>query len=202
MTVICLEGPSAAGKTTLSRELGDRIGAISVPEVNQLFQRPAQEAPDWYLDRQLERWRRASGASATGQVAVLDGDVLQPLWYGWAYGFSDSSALAVEAGELDFADAYFIVECAPSELRRRKELDATRSRRNFEQHLQLIAPQRRYFDALEQSCPGLVHRLPFATVAENAGLVESRLADGIQTGRPPATVILDSLVPLLRESAR
>lgn len=69
-------------------------------------------------------------------------------------------------------------------------------------HLQLIAPQDRYFDALEQICPGLVYRLPVATVEESAGFVRNRLADGIQTGRPPATAILDSLVPLLRESAR
>ncbi len=167
--------------------------------------------PGWYLERQLERWRRASDASATGEVAVLDGDVFQPLWYGWAYGFTESSTLTellafyrplLAAGALDFPDAYFIVECSAAELRRRKELDTTRSRRNFERHLQLIAPQHRYFDALEQSCPGLVHRLPFATVAENAGLVASRLANVIPPRRPPATAILDALVALLRESAR
>lgn len=85
---------------------------------------------------------------------------------------------------------------------RRKELDATRTRRNFEQHLQLTAPQDRYFKALDEICPGLVFRLPFATVEENAGFVESRLANGIQPCRPPAAALLDCLVPLLRESAR
>lgn len=49
MTIICIEGPSAVGKTTLARALAERIGAVAVPEVNQLFPRPPDEEPNWFI---------------------------------------------------------------------------------------------------------------------------------------------------------
>jgi hypothetical protein len=50
-SVICLEGASAAGKTTLSHAIAARTGATVIPEVWALFERPSPEPPMRYLER-------------------------------------------------------------------------------------------------------------------------------------------------------
>ncbi|HEX3522603.1 MAG TPA: hypothetical protein VHT52_11020, partial [Stellaceae bacterium] len=84
--IICLEGASAAGKTTLSRAIAARMGAAVIAEVWALFERPSPEPPLWYLERQVERWRFAVESAGKHGLSILDGDPFQPLWYGWAYG--------------------------------------------------------------------------------------------------------------------
>lgn len=207
MTILCIEGPSAAGKTTLARALVQRIGAVAVPEVNQLFQRRPDEAPGWYLERQLDRWRLACEADAAGKVAVLDGDVLQPLWYGWTYGFPQPHPLPdllafyrplMASGDLGMPHAYVVLECPADELLRRRQADPTRSRRNFERHLQLVGPQSAYFMGMEQACPGLVHRFASTAPALRGGSLEALIGKGPRVERPAATAILDALATLLQ----
>src|ERR1700722_16930381 len=95
MVVICLEGPSAVGKTTAARGLGERLEATVIAEVNALFQRPADPSPTWYFERQVDRWALAQAEASRGRVAVLDGDPYQPFWYNWAYGYRGWQPLAV-----------------------------------------------------------------------------------------------------------
>ena len=83
-SIICLEGASAAGKTTLSGAIAERTGAGVIGEVWTLFERPSPEPPLWYLERQVDRWRLAVESAAKHGLAILDGDPFQPLWYGWA----------------------------------------------------------------------------------------------------------------------
>jgi 2-phosphoglycerate kinase len=45
--IICLEGASAAGKTTLSHAIAARTRAAVVAEVWALFERPSPEPPMW-----------------------------------------------------------------------------------------------------------------------------------------------------------
>ena len=54
--IFCLEGASAIGKSTLAKELSRSYGFDVVPEANELFKRNANDYPNWYLDRQVERW--------------------------------------------------------------------------------------------------------------------------------------------------
>jgi deoxyadenosine/deoxycytidine kinase len=61
MTLICLEGPSAVGKTTTSKALADHYAAYIIPEVNQLFERPTPEPTYWYFERQLTTDKKTSG---------------------------------------------------------------------------------------------------------------------------------------------
>lgn len=56
--ILCLEGASAVGKTTICKELEKQYSAYIVPEVNLLFERPVDEQKNWYLNRQVERWKR------------------------------------------------------------------------------------------------------------------------------------------------
>ena len=92
--IICLEGASAAGKTTPSHEIAVRTGAAVIAEVWALFGRPSAEPPLWYLEKQVERWRIALKSAEKHGLAILDGDPFQPLWYGWAYGFIEPHTLS------------------------------------------------------------------------------------------------------------
>jgi len=177
--VICLEGPSAVGKTTLGRALAEHCGAAVILEVNALFQRPVDETPTWYFERQLDRWALAQEESRKGRIAILDGDPFQPFWYNWAYDFQGWQPLKelmnfyrpqIETARLMFPDRYFLLTADEATLRSQRASDMTRSRRGFETHLRFIDPQKRYFEAMETISPGRV-RLMLATSVDN--MVES-----------------------------
>lgn len=153
--IICLEGPSAVGKSTVARHLADNHGFLIVPEVNELFRNERRDGDDWYLQRQVDRYALSITAAASGQVVVLDGDPFQPLWYNWVYPehepFGHVAAFyreAIKAGVLAFPDIYAVLQVPIEGLAARKTGDGTRRRRNFERHLQMITPQRRYFEQL------------------------------------------------------
>lgn len=207
MPILCLEGPSAVGKSTIAAVLAAGGGAYVVPEVNALFARPDNEAPEWYFERQVERWALAVEAARTHEVVVLDGDPFQPLWYGWAYGFDGHAGLdAMEAfyrprvarGELGFPDRYFVMGASEEVLRARRRADVARGRRSFEKHLRLIAPQRRYFEAMRKSDPGRVEFLESRDAQETARTIRARCADAGPATRP--LDLLDSLTTWLRTS--
>lgn len=205
MITICLEGPSAVGKSSLSEALVAEGNALAIPEVNQLFLKPITPEPNWYLCRQQERWEMASRSSSKTSLAILDGDVLQPLWYGWAYRFSSHSSLSelvafyrplIASGELSFPDAYFVLECSAEELRARRLSDTARARRNFERHLEFIEPQRRYFQALKDLDPALVHWLPTGTISSITEEVR-RLSPKQYRSKSGDLKVFDQLVKLL-----
>lgn len=174
--IICLEGPSAVGKTTTCSALAERMDAYTVPEVNALFARPAQAPADWYLERQVERWEIAQKHSAHNRLVVLDGDVFQPLWYNWSFGFAEYQSLEalsvfyrprIEAGLIGFPDHCVHLFIGENELRLRKEADQTRSRRGFDSHLWLLQTQPRYFEMLSGLLPGRVHSVEANSVETN-----------------------------------
>src|SRR5262245_7983405 len=82
--IITLEGAPAVGKSTIASALNFQV----VLEVNRLFGKRSGSARDnrWYLERQLERWQLAKHAARN---AVLDGDILQPLWFSACYWQED-----------------------------------------------------------------------------------------------------------------
>ena len=176
MVLICLEGPSAVGKTTTSQALAEHYDAHIIPEVNKLFDRPTPEPPDWYLERQVERWNIAQEKLQTHELVVFDGDPFQPLWYNWCFNFEGWQPLSVLrdfyrpqtiAQNIGFPDRYIILCKNEVELRQQKEHDFTRKRKGFEKHLQLIEPQQRYFQALNTTVPGLAYLIEAKSVEQN-----------------------------------
>lgn len=189
--------------------LATMVDAVAVPEVNLLFSRPSDPDPRWYLERQQERWERACRSASGASLAVLDGDVLQALWYGWAYGFTNHQSLSelvafyrplMACGTLAFPDAYFVLECSVKELRSRKAGDATRKRRNFDLHLQFIEPQRVYFQVLQSLAPALVHWLPMSSVSGNVEAVRRVLASTELRNKSNDLAIFDQVSEFLQRN--
>lgn len=171
--IICLEGPSAVGKTTVASALADQFGAAVIPEVNILFTRPAQESATWYFERQVQRWKLALQENQTHRFVVLDGDPFQPLWYNWAYNYIGWQGLdvlsnfyqeQVNLGHLAFPNIYYVLSADEADLSERKARDKTRARRGFEKHLLFVLPQKRYFEAMQQFCPSRVAFVPADTI--------------------------------------
>lgn len=193
MTIISIEGASAAGKTTTSAALAGQIGAFHVPEVATWWKKPEHEYPEWFFERQVDRWKIASEKEQDGLV-IIDIDLYQPFWYNWAFDFMLFNGQTLEfvedfyrpllsQRELGFPDKYFLLYTSDSTLRERKENDKTRLRRGFELNLKFIEPQMRYFHALNDFCPGLVCFIESVDVESNVSKIKSELVNCTNTHR-------------------
>jgi thymidylate kinase len=153
--IICFEGPSGIGKTTIAQLFlqDDNI----VPEVNLLFSRSSNEAEYWYLEKQVESYQMCM---KSGRTSILDGDVFQPIWYNWVCNYPPEFISKAKShdfykdqlakGGIEFPDLYIIFNATEKELRKRKEGDTTRQRRNFEKHLKIIEPMKGYWRFLDE----------------------------------------------------
>jgi hypothetical protein len=210
MPIVCFEGPSAVGKTTLATALAEHAAAYVVPEVNLLYQRPADASPTWYLERQLDRWTQAYTQRAVTSLVILDGDPFQPFWYNWVYHFAGGSSLDTLvafyrphlcAGTLGFPDRYVLLTADELTLRQRKAADTYRQRRNFERHLHLIKPQQRYFAALGDLCHDLVEIVEATTLAQSIDqILTTATTIGSSRSRETDIQLFDALVHWLRNT--
>ena len=206
MPILCFEGPSAVGKTTTAAALVAAGGTYAVPEVNVLFERSGDEPPEWYFERQAERWALATEAARCHRLVILDGDPFQPLWYTWSYNYAGWQGLDfMEAfyrpllvqGEMEFPDRYVVFGASEAALQERKESDRTRQRRGFDTHLRFIGPQRRYFKAMQAFAPGRVRFLDARTVGESVREVQAE-AESAEAERQPVA-LFDCLIQWLRQ---
>ena len=140
MAIICLEGASGIGKTNAAQFMAEKYGFVRIAEVNELFERSSDETEDWNFQMQVRRWELARDVSESGNIAILDGDHLQPIWFNWIFEDFNfrpvSEVLAFYSkvfskGKLDFPDAYVVLSLEIDELRSRKEKDTARSRIDF-----------------------------------------------------------------------
>jgi deoxyadenosine/deoxycytidine kinase len=182
MPIICLEGASGVGKSTTCKELAASFNAYVVKEVIELFEVPENESTEWYLERQVERWIIANEKLKTHELVLLDGDIFQPLWYSWCYGFSQDRTLALLNNfyrkhllnhTIDFPDGYMVLCTNETELRHRKEHDRTRKRTNFDKHLTFIEPQLHYFNAISHAVLGYVHIHDAKSIQNNVDYIVS-----------------------------
>jgi hypothetical protein len=208
MSIICLEGPSAVGKTTTATLLAQQVGGAAIPEAAGLFERPLQESVTWYLERQVERWAMARAHDQASRIAILDGDPFQPLWYNWVYDFEGLQSLEVmarfyreqiEAGHIAFPHRYFLLYAGEATLRRRKAADVGRRRGGFERHFRFIEPQRRYFRAMQEACPDLVEFFLETTCEDTIDpIVRSVLERPPESTASISLALFDDMVPWLQ----
>ncbi|MDK8182324.1 chloramphenicol acetyltransferase [Paenibacillus sp. UMB4589-SE434] len=178
MSIICLEGASAVGKSTTCKAFARRYHTYVVPETSELFKASGLQdkaLSKWLLDRQIDRWSIAREQSLKYDYVILDGDIFK-LWYDWVFG--DSGLTVQEQGELlkdkiiqqeiAFPDAYVALWIDEEQLRARREADSSRTRKNFTKHLHMVKPQLKYFTFLQGLIPGYVG-------IHNATLVESNV---------------------------
>ncbi len=179
MPIICLEGPSAVGKSSTARWLAEHHQAIHIPEVNFLFTRPGIPERFWYYERQLERVQIARAHNAD-RLVILDGDPFQPVWYNRLYPAVDDLSfdevlgfyrLHLERNTLCWPAKYVILNASAEKLRQRKEGDEEHQRRNFEKHLALVDYLPQYFGKLQQIAPSLVAFQEADTIQGTAGAV-------------------------------
>lgn len=187
MSILCLEGPSAVGKTTVGRLLEEKYDFERVPEVNELFERPANESNNWYLEQQVKRWGIARRVSSSGRIAILDGDPFQPIWYNWTYSnegiqpvdeVMDYFEEKIRTNAIGFPNQYILLSTSLSNLRTRKESDPNRARRGFDKHLELIDPLNLYFNKLNAISEGLVSFVESNTPEDVAERILAMAAPG------------------------
>lgn len=181
MSIICLEGASAVGKTTTSNQIARTTNTYIVPEVNHLFKRPERETKTWYLERQVERLQIAEEKHIEYDLVIIDGDIFQPLSYNWCFDFKifnqsldfiyEFYLKEINAGRIKFPDKYFYLYTNKSNLRYRKENDKTRRRGNFEKHLEIFELHQRYYEALNKFAPQFVHLMEAKNVEENTRVI-------------------------------
>jgi hypothetical protein len=217
VTIVTLEGPSGVGKTTAASGICEAESAVRVPEVNELFDTTQEDSTTWYYERQCDRWRRAIELEDEYEVVILDGDVFQPLWYNWSLQSLSSEETTVEQfapvetianfyrpklseQEIGFPDRYCILTADEQTLRRRKTMDETRTRQNFEAHLKLNAPQRRYWESLQSVAPKLLRFIDTVSITETRAQLQHDEWSGGDYDQRWSVDLFDALVGWLNET--
>ncbi len=189
MAIICLEGPSAVGKTTTSAALAEQGNTYVVSEIAELYGPPPAELggwdrTQWLLDRQVFRWETAARMSSSHELVVFDSDPIK-LYYRWLtendrsvwnreYSFHREMVLNHKLG---FADRYYVLTANEDRLRERKEGDSIRTRGNFEKHVKMIEPLNLNYEAIDEISPGLVRILKASSVEETTAEIISDYVD-------------------------
>lgn len=208
MSIVCLEGPSGVGKTTTANILEAVYGAFVIPEVNELFDRPEGAPAQWYLERQIERWTAALSQHQLNRLAILDGDPFQPLWYNWVYNDEGQQTLDfveqfyrlnISNQTILFPELYIIFGADENELRKRKDGDSSRQRKNFEKHLSMIGPQRRYFQEINSVSPGRVRFLDATNPERNVQFVLQSIFLTVARPKTESATLLKAVIQWLRE---
>ncbi|MEU8238154.1 hypothetical protein AB0C07_07915 [Actinoplanes missouriensis] len=173
--IVVVTGPSAAGKTTwCRRHAPDATVPEHVPGPGEApGPDPADQAAFW-CEAGVRRWRQAERQERRSGLAVCDDDPLK-LHYAWSLARIgelswrhwraelDAHRSAVAAGRLGFADLVLVSAPPEHELRRRRDADPTRRRRNFDLHVRLAEPLREWYRAVERAgAAQVVWELPAA----------------------------------------
>ncbi|WP_240376250.1 AAA family ATPase [Bacillus piscicola] len=133
MSIICIEGPPAVGKTTVAYELADRYGFYVVPAAETYWSGKEKDR-SWLgqYELQVERWELALRKTAEYAAVILDGDIFHPLL---ACALQDCSfqqtiyrayQQAFTEKRIGLPDGYYYLYAGTSTLRKRLIKDVAR----------------------------------------------------------------------------
>ena len=193
--IVVVEGPSAAGKTTWTARHCDPAVVVAETTAAEAAAAPDQRADprgaaEFWARVNSARWERAQRVEEAFGVAVCDSDPfkLHYAWTRWRTGHAtrddwtcalEASRRAFDAGRLGLADLILVTIPGTQTLRRRREGDRGRRRRNFDLHVQLAAPLRDWYRAVSALDPNRVRwELPAAGVPGLAALRPRRPRSG------------------------
>lgn len=167
--IIVIEGISAAGKSTWCAAQG---GDAVVPEHGRIADAPGAESSEaevarFWAARNVDRWRAALATEQRCRTAICDTDPLK-LHYTWGLrqlgvvserhwqAAVAATRHTIAAGEIGFADAYFVQPVDPAVATSRAAGDVRRTRRNFALHLRLQPSLLDWYRTLDRVLPGRV----------------------------------------------
>lgn len=182
--IVVVSGPSSAGKTTwCQRHYPRELVSEYAPTGREPDDSEPAALAGYWCEVNCRRWSQAIEHERAFGLAVCDDDPvkLHYCWSlmrigaaspeRWAHEVAANRA-AITAGRLGFADLVLVSLPPLEELRRRRDEDKTRRRRNFYLHAQLAEPLRQWYQALELVDPTRVRwGLP---------------SDGVPAALPPA----------------
>lgn len=167
--IVVVEGPTAAGKTSWVVAHHNRVAVWEYRSPDNEPDRGAdpEKAARYWANANARRYQQALDTEKAHGLAVCDTDPfkLHYVWGLWWLGEVDTSAWEAEArvnrkyfetGQLGFAD---LVLCEIPDLdilQSRRDGDRTRTRRNFDLHILLVEPLRRWYETMDQLEPGRV----------------------------------------------
>lgn len=199
MVIVVVEGPSGAGKTTWVRRHAGRHALLEeLPDHDAVPDDPEAAARFW-VERNVRRWEAVLERERRDGLVVVDTDPfkLHFTWTLYQEGMAtrrqwelerDTSRAAFAGGRYGLADLVFVAAIDEATLRRRRDADATRTRRNFDRHVRLRDALLTWYRAIDALEPGrVVFELP------DTGLAEHHLALGKRTVRSGA-VLFDRLL--------
>ncbi|WP_442600510.1 hypothetical protein [Paenibacillus sp. KN14-4R] len=164
---ICIEGPSAVGKTTLCTRLQHEYDAFIIQEtiVKPIQGYSPREQAIYYLNRELARYKLSEEVNESHSLVVYDTDPFKSLWFNWAFSYIDCLSLEelddyyrkkMINKELSFLDLYIILKADDVELTQRRDNDLTRDRSEYEWVKQANEYRTYYYKYIESISPGSV----------------------------------------------
>ena len=167
--IVVVEGPTAAGKTSWVTTHHSRVAVWEYRSSGDEPDRSAdpEGAARYWASANAGRWQQALGIEMAHGLAVCDTDPfkLHYVWGLWWLGEVDTSMWEaearmnrehLEAGRLGFADLVLCEIPDLNVLQSRQDGDRTRTRRNFDLHVHLAEPLRRWYETMDELEPGRV----------------------------------------------
>lgn len=183
---ICIEGPSAVGKTTLCRELESKVGAYVLDEtiIKPIAGLSPFEEARFYLKEELNRWKVSEEMNREFPYVIFDTDPLKSLWFNWSLGYENCMSLqelddffqqAFSANRIGFCDLYMILNTSDAELHRRKTHDRLRERNEFHWVSCANSFRQRYYEYLSKLYPDNVMFIGSANLELTVNDVTNRI---------------------------
>ena len=171
MPIICVEGPPAVGKTTVSLELEDTYSCYTISAVNlKTIQLHDIGLMGWQelCEEQMDRWELAVRKSAEHAVVVLDGDIFWPLFLcgfinsPYKTQINDMFQQAFMEKKLGIPDRYFYLYASEQTLRRRAVTTLSPSITYTTALEDLFYEHRGFYRRFSRAFPGSVYEIQAA----------------------------------------